>query len=316
VLKYINVVKEYGATRAVNDVTLGVERGEICVLLGQSGCGKSTLLRMANRLIDPSSGTVLVDRRDVATGDPVELRRRIGYVIQNVGLLPHRSVAENVGLTPSLLGMDRAGINERVDAMLELVRLDPGLYRDRFPAELSGGEAQRVGVARALAANPPLVLMDEPFGAVDPINRSAIRSDFVALHRKLGGTVLFVSHDVGEALAIADRIALMRDGRIVMHDTPTAILASRDSFVAEFFGNPDDLLLDLLTASLAVTHGSTHSADSYAIPGSASLRTALHQLVRCGNSTVTVIDEHGNVLGVVTLESIHTALTTTQQGKS
>jgi len=265
---------------------------------------------MANRLVDPSAGVVRVDGNDVRTVDPVALRRRIGYVIQNVGLLPHRTVAENVGLTPKLIGMSTVEIAERVDGMLALVRLDPQRYRHRYPAELSGGEAQRVGVARALAARPKLVLMDEPFGAVDPINRTAIRTELMALHRALGGTVLFVSHDVGEAFAIADRIVLMREGRIVAEDNPLALLTSTDPYVKAFLGDADSLALD----ALQVAHALIPLPDGRRPPlgGTISarvpLRAALLRLLRAHPPCLLVTDDIEAVRGMVTIDSIGAAL--------
>lgn len=314
-LEYHEVSKTYGTTEAVRNVSLRVERGEICVLLGPSGCGKSTLLRMANRLVEPDLGVVRVDGRDVMSENPVLLRRRIGYVIQSVGLLPHWTVAENVALTPGLLGMKRTDIEGRVDEMLDLVRLDPATYRDRYPAELSGGEAQRVGVARALAAHPALVIMDEPFGAVDPINRQAIRSDFVTLHRSLGGTVLFVSHDVAEAVAIADRIALMNNGSIVIHDTPANVLASDHPMVAGFFGNPDELLLDVLcVADALVPPTGVETGHAFLrIDREASLRTALIHLLRDRQPELLVAGDDGATIGRVTLESISGCLAATER---
>ncbi len=305
-LEYRRVNKQYGVNAAVRDVSLSVDPGEVCVLLGPSGCGKSTLLRLANRLVEPTSGTIWVAGRNVMSEDPVSLRRRIGYVIQSIGLLPHRTVAENIALTPMLVGMHHNRINSRVDAMLDLVRLDPSRYRDRYPAELSGGEAQRVGVARALAAEPPLVLMDEPFGAVDPVNRAAIRSDFAHLLRSLGTTILFVSHDVGEAIAIADRIALMRDGAIVAHDTPAGIVASGDPFVKTFLGNTDDLLLDILKVSDALLpHPDGHSPSTAPrISVGDTLRRPLVRLLRERHESLLVEDDHGVIVGIVTVASI------------
>ena len=222
---------------AVETLDLAVAEGSVCALIGPSGCGKSTTLRMVNRLVEPDSGRVLVAGEDVTRGDPVALRRRIGYVLQGVGLFPHRSVADNVGTVPGLLGGKRARIAARVDAMLDLVGLDPAAYRARRPHELSGGQRQRVGVARALAADPPVLLMDEPFGAVDPVARNRLQAEIGAILRNLGKTVLIVTHDIDEAMRRGDRVVLMREGRIVQADTPARILAHpADAYVAGFVG--------------------------------------------------------------------------------
>ena len=211
--------------RAVDDVSLEVRAGELIVLLGPSGCGKSTLLRTINRLVVPDSGTIEVDGRDIRSEAPETLRRSIGYVIQAVGLFPHMTVGRNIGIVPELIGWSRERIAARVDELLELVRLEPQRYRGRLPRELSGGEQQRVGVARALAAEPRVLLMDEPFGAVDAIVRAALQDETLRIHRALGTTNLFVTHDVDEALRLADRIVVMNAGRVVQADTPLHVLA-------------------------------------------------------------------------------------------
>jgi osmoprotectant transport system ATP-binding protein len=211
--------------RAVDGVSLDAAAGELVVLLGPSGCGKSTLLRTINRLVVPDAGRVRIDGADVADSSPEALRRGIGYVIQAVGLFPHMSVGRNIGMVPDLLGWDRARIDARVDELLGLVQLDPTRYRSRLPRELSGGEQQRVGVARAIAAEPRVLLMDEPFGAVDAIVRAALQDETLRIHRALGTTIFFVTHDVDEALRMADRIVVMNAGKIVQADTPLQILA-------------------------------------------------------------------------------------------
>jgi len=211
---------------AVRDVDLAVAAGELTVFLGPSGCGKSTLLRTINRLIEPTAGAIEIDGTAITAVDPVTLRRGIGYVIQAVGLFGHLSIAANIGVVPTLLGWDRARIAARVDTLLALVRLDPDRYRNRLPRELSGGEQQRVGVARALAAEPRLLLMDEPFGAVDAIVRTSLQDEIRTIHRELGTTIIFVTHDVDEALRIADRIVVMSAGRIVQNDIPARVLAA------------------------------------------------------------------------------------------
>lgn len=225
------------AAPAVRDVKLTIEAGSFTVLLGPSGCGKSTLVRTINRLIEPTSGTIAIDGTDIRAGDVTALRRGIGYAIQAVGLFPHYTVARNVAVVPDLLGWDRARIAARVDALLELVRLDPARYRDRLPRELSGGEAQRVGVARALAAEPRVLLMDEPFAAVDAIVRASLQTEIARVHRELGTTIVFVTHDVDEALRLADRIVVMNAGRVVQAAAPEELLsAPADAFVRSLVG--------------------------------------------------------------------------------
>jgi osmoprotectant transport system ATP-binding protein len=238
VIAFRDVTKRYGdGTVGVRDLSLEVPTGRITVLLGSSGCGKTTALRMANRLIEPTEGTVELDGRDVATLPLLELRRGIGYVIQQIGLFPNRTIAENVATVPRLLGWDRARRRARALELLELVGLD-ATTADRLPRQLSGGQQQRVGVARALAADPPVLLMDEPFGAVDPVGRAALQREFSRLQRELGKTVVFVTHDVDEAVTLGDRIAVMRrGGEVVQVDTPEALLARpADPFVAQFLG--------------------------------------------------------------------------------
>jgi osmoprotectant transport system ATP-binding protein len=235
-----HVSKRYGPAAgplAVSDLSLTIPAGEICVLVGPSGCGKTTTMKMINRLIEPTSGRITIDGEDVMALPAVELRRRIGYVIQQVGLFPHLTVAENVAVVPRLLRWPEARIQERVTELLDLVRLEPS-YRDRYPAALSGGERQRVGVARALAADPPLMLMDEPFGAVDPILRERLQNEFLRLQARVRKTIVFVTHDVDEAIKMADRIAILqRGGILAQYDTPDAILAApANEFVERFVG--------------------------------------------------------------------------------
>jgi osmoprotectant transport system ATP-binding protein len=236
-----HVTKRYGppgTPPAVNDLSLTIPAGEICVLVGPSGCGKTTTMKMINRLIEPTGGRITIDGVDVMNQRAVELRQRIGYVIQQVGLFPHLTVAENVAVVPRLLHWPDTRVQERVDELCELVGLDPASYRSRYPAALSGGERQRVGVARALAADPPVMLMDEPFGAVDPILRDRLQNEFLRLQAKVRKTVVFVTHDVDEAIKMADRIAILqRGGILAQYDTPDQILAHPASeFVERFVG--------------------------------------------------------------------------------
>ena len=213
---------------AVQAVTLEVHDGELLGLVGRSGCGKTTTLKMINRLVEPSSGRIVVNGKDVSTTDAVELRRGIGYVFQGIGLFPHMTVSENVGIVPRLLQWEPSLIEERVDELLEMMGLSPDDYRHRMPTELSGGQQQRVGVARALAGRPNIVLMDEPFGALDPVTRDALQSEFKALQKSLGLTVVMVTHDMTEALLMADRIAVMHAGQLLQLGTPQQLLAHPD----------------------------------------------------------------------------------------
>lgn len=220
-----NVSKAFPAVRlpAVDQVSLRVKRGQLVAIVGESGSGKSTLVKMINRLVEPTSGVLLVEGKDVRDVDPVLLRRGIGYVVQGVGLLPHRTVSENVATVPSLLGWPRKRIHERVEELLRLVHLDPLTYGDRFPRALSGGQAQRVGLARALAARPAILLMDEPFGALDPITRDRLQTDYLDLHRSLGLTTVMVTHDLSEAARLADLIGVMQGGRLLRLGTPAEV---------------------------------------------------------------------------------------------
>lgn len=243
-VRFESVVVRYphADRNAVDGVSAEVAAGSFTVLLGPSGCGKSTLLRTVNRLVVPQDGSVYVGDEDVAEQDPVIARRRIGYVIQAVGLFAHMTVAQNIGVVPSLLHWDRPRIDARVNELLELVGLDPGRYRDRRPRELSGGEQQRVGVARAIAGEPPVLLMDEPFGAVDAIVRRSLQDEIRRIARTLNTTILFVTHDVDEALRLADRIVVMREGRIEQHGTPDEILtAPATPYVRQLFAIDQEL---------------------------------------------------------------------------
>ena len=233
-----HVTKSYGDGLAVDDLSLRITEGDVVVLIGPSGCGKTTTLRMINRLVEPTAGRILIGGIDIATLKPEELRRHIGYAIQSVGLFPHLTVAENIATVPRLLGWKTVQIADRCNELLVLVGLNPAQYASKYPRQLSGGEAQRVGVARALAADPPVLLMDEPFGAVDPLNRSRLQDEFLRIQRELRKTVVLVTHDVDEAIRLADRIALMRDGHLEQYDSPERLLDHpATKFVHDFVGS-------------------------------------------------------------------------------
>ena len=237
-----NLTKQFGPPHnpfvAVDNVSLALPTGEICVLLGPSGCGKTTTMKMINRLIQPTSGKVFIDGKDTRTVDPIELRRSIGYVIQQIGLFPNKTIEENICVVPDLLGWDRRKSRTRAKELLELVGLKPDLFLKRYPKELSGGQQQRVGVLRALAADPPVMLMDEPFGAIDPINREVIQEEFLRMQQAIRKTIIFVSHDLDEAVKMADKIAIFRSGRLEQFAAPDDLLARRaNSFIEDFLGS-------------------------------------------------------------------------------
>ena len=237
-IEFKNVVKTYtNGFKAVDNLNLQIRQGEICVLIGPSGCGKTTSMRMINRLIAVTGGQILADGDDIADVSPETLRRKMGYAIQQIGLFPHMTVGQNIAVVPRLLKWDQERIARRVDELLELVGLNADAYRDMYPRQLSGGQQQRVGVARALGADPPILLMDEPFGAVDPITRATLQSEFLQIQTTVGKTIVFITHDIDEAIKMGDRIAVMRDGHLVQHDSPDTLLAHPvDRFVRDFVG--------------------------------------------------------------------------------
>jgi osmoprotectant transport system ATP-binding protein len=238
-ISFDNVSKSYGDASVLDRVSLDVREREFLAVVGPSGSGKSTLLRLVNRLIDPTAGVVRVEGEDVQSIDAVALRRRIGYVFQGIGLFPHMTVAENIAITPRLLGWDALRMSKRVDELIALMRLDRGRHHDRLPSQLSGGESQRVGVARALAAGPKIVLMDEPFGALDPLTRDALGADYRRLHDELGLTSVMITHDTLEAVLLADRIAVVHRGRIVADGSPHALMNDvQDGYVRDLMATP------------------------------------------------------------------------------
>jgi osmoprotectant transport system ATP-binding protein len=293
------------ARPAVDRLDLDVPDGTTCVLIGPSGCGKTTTMRIVNRLIEPSSGRIVVEGQDVTRADAVELRRRIGYVIQQVGLFPHMTIAQNVATVPQLLGWPGSRIADRVEEMLSLVGLEPAQFLDRYPRHLSGGQRQRVGVARALAADPPVMLMDEPFGAVDPIVRAGLQAELLGILRRLAKTVIFVTHDIDEAIRMGDLIAIMKDGRLVQSAPPEELLSSpKDAFVADFVGADRALKrLTLTTAGEAATPTPAGPGAPVVSPAT-SLRDVLSLLLACGADAAAVVDVGGTPSGAISLATI------------
>jgi osmoprotectant transport system ATP-binding protein len=305
------VTKQYaGGTVAVHELDLEVAPGELLVLVGPSGCGKTTTMRMINRLIEPTSGRIYLDGEDVTSVDPVALRRRIGYVIQQVGLFPHVTVEANVATVPSLIGWSRKRRKERAHELLELVGLDPTQFARRYPAQLSGGQRQRVGVARALAADPPVLLMDEPFAAVDPVVRARLQDEFLRLQQTLRKTVVLVTHDLDEAVRMGDRIAVFRDGGVLDQvDVPSTVLAAPATpFVADFVGE-DRALRRLAVTPLTSERLRPAGADPGrpTVPLGASLRDALVAVLGSADGFVTVVDPAtGDPVGAVSADDIRT----------
>jgi osmoprotectant transport system ATP-binding protein len=307
-LELRNVSKRYPGQRdpAIADLSLQVDAGEVCVLVGPSGSGKTTAMRLINRMIPLTGGDILLGGRTVLDREPQQLRREIGYVIQQVGLFPHQTVAENIATVPRLLGWDKRRIAARVGELLEMIGMNAQEIGRRYPAQLSGGQRQRVGVARALAADPPLMLMDEPFGAIDPITRTRLQDEFLRLQQRVRKTVVFVTHDIDEAIKMGDKIAILREGgRLAQYDTPERILtAPADEFVAEFVGADRALkrlgLATLADVQLAAANGAP--PDGERLPLGTTVRDALSQLLAGGGRPLTVLDERGDVAGLVTLE--------------
>ena len=314
-ITFSNVSKRFPNVEvpAVDDVSFTVKAGQFVVLLGPSGCGKTTLLKMVNRLYEPSSGTITIDDTEIHDLPAPALRRRIGYVIQQTGLFPHMRIADNVAVVPRLLGWDKARTRARVDTLLDVVGLPPETYRRRYPSQLSGGQQQRVALARALAAEPTTMLMDEPFGALDAITRVRLQDELRRIHRRFGQTVLFVTHDIDEAVRLADKIVVMRTGKVVQFDTPLQIVTRpADAFVAELVGADNVIrrlgLISVSSAMVPLTRTAT-SADP-TVSRTASLRAALSQLLEQDPDTLVVVDDDARPVGEITLDAIQ-ALSTT-----
>jgi osmoprotectant transport system ATP-binding protein len=307
VLTLDRVTKRYpNGQVAVQELSLTVGDGETCILVGPSGCGKTTTLRMINRLIEPTSGRILLDGEDVTKIDPVHLRLRMGYVIQQVGLFPHMSVADNVATVPRLIGWDRGRIRRRVNELLELVGLPPDRFARRYPHQLSGGQRQRVGVARALGADPPVLLMDEPFGAIDRVTRDRLQNEFLRIQAQMRKIVVFVTHDIDEAVKMGDRIAILKEGGILQqYDTPARVLAEPATpFVAEFLG-PDRGQKRLSVVRIDTSRLEPAATDraSAEVPVDSTLAEALSMMLLQDTDRVQVI-RNGEVLGVLTLTAL------------
>jgi osmoprotectant transport system ATP-binding protein len=305
VIEIEHVVKEYQGRRVVDDLSLTIGEGALCVLLGPSGCGKSTTLRMINRLIPFDAGEIRVGGEDIRRVPPEELRRRIGYAIQSTGLFPHWRVEDNIATVPRLLRWPQQRVRDRVTELLEMFRLEPETYRGKYPHQLSGGEQQRVGVARALAADPAVLLMDEPFAAVDPIVRDALQGEIARIHRATGKTIVFVTHDIDEALRLATVIAIMERGRLAQSGAPLDIVEHPASeFVREFVGREGSGLKSLALRTVAERVRSGDGAAGEPIAAGASLRDALAAMTARRTDTLPVINDAGQPAGVITLADL------------
>lgn len=285
---------------AVDRVSLEVAEGEICVLLGPSGCGKTTTMKMVNRLIEKSAGEIFINNKNTSEYDPVQLRRTIGYVIQQIGLFPNKTVQDNICLVPDMLGWDKSKSRARAAELLEMVALEPAIFLKRYPKELSGGQQQRIGVIRAIAADPPVLLMDEPFGAIDPINREIIQDEFLKMQAKIKKTIMFVSHDIDEAVKMADRIAIFRDGRLIQYDTPDEILAHpANDFISDFVGGDRTLKrLQLITV------GDAMMKDPPCVRAEDNVEKAVGLMEENGHHSIVMVGPRGRARGYVELGEV------------
>ena len=300
-IKFENICKFYDGAAAITDLNLHIQQGELLVLLGPSGSGKSTVLKMVNRMTSHDAGQIFFNDREINSFNIQDLRRRMGYAIQSVGLFPHRTVAHNIATVPKLLGWDAQRVQARVNELLKLLAMDPEQYASRYPHQLSGGQQQRVGVARALAADPDVLLMDEPFGALDPVTRAALQLALKKIHRATGKTILFVTHDIDEALLLATRIVLLNHGRVAQVGTPLELLQRpANDFVADFLGRSDlglkQLSLRSITSHIRAIEG---PEPSHTVAHTATLKEAISQMATLHVSSLSVVDESGTVLGQV-----------------
>jgi osmoprotectant transport system ATP-binding protein len=300
-----HVVKRYGGHGAVDGMTLTIEPRTLCAFVGPSGCGKSTTLRLINALIRPDEGAIRIDGEDIARIKPETLRRGIGYVIQSIGLFPHWNVADNIATVPRLLRWPAAKIEARIDELLDLLRLDPAQFRGKFPHQLSGGQQQRIGVARALAADPNIVLMDEPFGALDPPTREALQGEIRRIQAETKKTIVFVTHDMDEALRLGDRVAVMQSGKLVQYAAPAEILAKpANDFVRQFVGGADMSIRVLAVARVAERLTPDGAAEGDAISADASLKEALTLMMTSGRQILPVTDAAGRRAGIIRLADL------------
>ncbi|NQD64823.1 ABC transporter ATP-binding protein [Bacillus haikouensis] len=312
-----------GGVTAVNKVDFTVEKGNIVVLLGPSGCGKTTLLRMVNRLESISDGQIIIDGQDSMSLNEIELRRKVGYVIQSNGLFPNMTIEENVMIVPDLLGWGKKKKRERFDYLMNMIGLDPDKYRKRYPHELSGGQQQRIGVIRALAADPPVMLMDEPFGALDPIIREKIQDEFLQIQKEVKKTILFVSHDIDEAIKMADKIVLLRGGEIMQYDSPSEMLVRpKSDFVYEFFGKDRAIkslslhTIEDLKNIIGLVDIDESIQDTKTINVHHDLRNTLSMLLNQEADQVIVLDHSGSKLGAITIDLVQKYLHYEIKGKS
>jgi len=289
-----------GHIKAVNELSFDLEEGEICTVVGPSGCGKTTAMKMINRLITVTSGKIIIDGKDISRLNTIELRRSIGYVIQNIGLFPNMTIGENIAIIPKLLKWDRSKIDEKVQRLLEIVNLDPDEFRDRYPKELSGGQQQRIGVARAMAGDPPIMLMDEPFGAIDPINREHLQNEFLKVQEKIKKTIIFVTHDINEAIKMGNKICLLKDGHLVQFATPEEILTHpKNDFVADFVGGDRTLKrLNLFTIKRAMKDNppTVHHDET--------IETAQNMFVKTNSRYLIAVDGEGTLTGIIDKQNI------------
>ncbi len=301
-ISFENITKTFHGHGALDDASFTVASHEFCMLVGPSGAGKSTALRLVNRLIAPDSGTIRIDDDDIATLDPVVLRRRLGYVIQSIGLFPHWSVGDNIATVPRLLGWPKKRIDARIDELMTLVELDPATFRDRHPHQLSGGQQQRIGLARALAADPNILLMDEPFGALDAVTRDTLQTEMIRVHAATGKTILMVTHDIDEAVRLGQRIVVFDEGKVVQNATPEAVLANpANDFVRALVGGEAASLRLLKVRRVRDWFSRGKSAEGPPIGGDEHLDMALARMLGTGRDALPVVDKAGQPQGAIGL---------------